>query len=254
MRKPYILLALLAAITPAHAALVIEPEPMPAYIPYPPVAPVAAPAPYSAAPAAPVPAQGTAPQQFQPTAAPQANPPAAAQPLAASQAASDGDQARRLLAEDAAKIINPPAAKTASAADNKPLVSTEVKSAPSMNTVEAKPEAAAPKADAASSGLPEIKSEVVEVKPTVETEPLPSWQAASGTTLRQTIEGWSSTEGWGVRWESDMLDYPIEQPFSMVGKYLDVVTRTFELYKDAKRPFKVEVYPSQKLVVVKEKK
>ena len=40
----------------------------------------------------------------------------------------------------------------------------------------------------------------------------------------------------------------------MIGEYLDVITRTFELYKDAKRPFKVEVYPSQKLVVVKEKK
>lgn len=93
-----------------------------------------------------------------------------------------------------------------------------------------------------------------EVQPPVETEPLPSWQAAGATTLRQTIEGWSASEGWGVRWESDELDYPIEQPFTMFGEYLDVVTRTFELYQDANRPFKVEIYPAQKLVVVKEKK
>jgi hypothetical protein len=92
------------------------------------------------------------------------------------------------------------------------------------------------------------------VKPQTIAEPLPSWHATAGTTLSHILQEWSSKEGWEMRWESELLDYPIEAPFSMVGQYLDVLTRTFELYKDAKRPFKVEVYPSQKLVVVQEKK
>ncbi|WP_323025687.1 TcpQ domain-containing protein [Castellaniella sp.] len=279
MRKPYILLTALVAITPAHAALVIEPEPAPAYIPYTPVAPQ--PAPPSAAVPMAAPGQGTAPQQFQPQPVAQPSAPAAAvqapAQAAPESAPSANDQAKKLLAEDVSKVLqqapvaaDKPTDKQLGGQINSAKIATEGK----LYKLNSKDEAstAAPAAQDAKPGTdkaaskdavaevsteeqaPEIKSDVVEVKPTVAAEPLPSWDAVSGTTLRKTIEGWSSKEGWDVRWESELLDYPIEEPFSLVGKYLDVITRTFELYKDAKRPFKVEIYPSQKLVVVKEKK
>lgn len=245
------------------------------------------------APSAPgQPAQGTAaPQQFQPqpAAAPAPGPdqkpvPAGAKTAPPPTPAAGQDEAKKLLAQDAAKVIEKPPVK----ADIKPtdkqlggtINSAKITSSGKLYHLDAdqdkkpaeakqdeakadggkkeavqtvKTEAvkeAAPKPDA----KPVVKSDVVEVKPVVKAEPLPSWSANAGTTLRQTIEGWSHKEGWDVRWESELLDYPIEETFSMVGKYLDVITRVFELYKDAKRPFKVEVYPSQKLVVVKEKK
>lgn len=265
MRKHYILLTALASITPAHAALVVEPEPVPAYIPYTPVAPVAAPAPYPAGTPANSPTQGTAAQQFQPQPAVQQAGPASPTAPATTGGA---DQAKKLLAEDAAKVIKQEPAKTAGKPSDKqlggqinPKVATEGEFY-RLNTSETAPAQAEAKKDAkemekavpVKEHAPEIKSDVVEVKPVAKAEPLPSWSATPGTTLRQTIQGWSTKEGWDVRWESELLDYPIEEQFSMVGKYLDVITRTFELYKDAKRPFKVEIYPTQKLVVVKEKK
>lgn len=257
MRKPYFLLSLLVATTPARAALVIEPEPEPAYVPYATVSPVVAataPHPSSTAISA-APAQWTSPQQpqTQPAVAPPAsNAATQAAPAPAAQPGADTDQARKLLAQDAANVIRQSSDKAADATPNKPLVSTEAK--PDNKPASTQPSDAASTKPSSTEPVAQASTEAVEVKSAIETEPLPSWQAASGTTLRQTVEGWSSKEGWGVRWESDELDYPIEQPFSMVGEYLDVITRTFELYKGARRPFKVEVYPSQKLVVVKEKK
>jgi len=265
MKKPYFLLSALVTI-PAQAVLVIEPEPAPAYIPCALVAPVATPAPYPIAPPNPgVPAQATPQyQQFLPQpAASQVVPGAAVQP--AVPAADNGDQAKKLLAEDAAKIIGQSPAKAGVTSGDKRLGninSDKIVTERAIFSLKTPKEKATdtPKSDSMPKeyvqeiATVEVKSEVVEGKPAVEAELLPSWNAAAGTTLRQTVQGWSSQEGWDVRWEPELLDYPIEQPFSMVGKYLDVITRTFELYKDAKRPFKVEVYPSQNLVVVKEKK
>ncbi|ANN80811.1 hypothetical protein BAU07_26130 (plasmid) [Bordetella flabilis] len=171
-------------------------------------------------------------------------------------AQSDGssDQARKLLAEDATKIIKQAPAQAAGAT-NKPLADkTSKPEAPKSNGKPSAPSPEPVKAEETKAVAAEQKSDVVEVKPTADAEPLPSWIANAGTTLRQTVQDWSHREGWDVRWEAELLDYPIEERFTMVGKYLDVITRTFELYKDAKRPFKVEIYPSQKLVVVKEKK
>lgn len=166
--------------------------------------------------------------------------------------ATGQDETKKLLAQDAANVIEKPPTPAEVKPTDKQLGGTvnsaKITSAgKDKKPAEATPE---PKTDA----KPQAKSDVVEVKPVVKAEPLPSWSANAGTTLRQTIEGWSHKEGWNVRWESELLDYPIEETFSMVGNYLDVITRVFELYKDAKRPFKVEVYLSQKLVVVKEKK
>jgi len=112
MRKQYFLLSILAAIAPANAALVIEPELAPAHIPY---APVAAPAPYlNVAPNAGSPANGAIqlhqffaqPIAIQPSkeASVQATPTAA-------QPALDADPARQLLADDAAKAIGQHAPK-----------------------------------------------------------------------------------------------------------------------------------------------
>lgn len=81
-----------------------------------------------------------------------------------------------------------------------------------------------------------------------------SWQANAGSTLRQTVEQWSRSEGWQLRWEAQDLDYPIVANFSVNGQYIDAISQTFELYENAQRPFKVDIYPTQKLTVVMEKK
>jgi Toxin co-regulated pilus biosynthesis protein Q len=170
--------------------------------------------------------------------------------------ATDPDMAKQFLAQDAAKVIQKPPAKASAMPpidkDKKPDAIAQQDDAKAAT---GKEEIALPvKTEVVKQVTAQVRSDVVEVEPVVKAEPLPAWSAQAGTTLRQTIEGWSHKQGWDVRWESELLDYPIEGTFSMIGEYLDVITRTFELYKDAKRPFKVEVYPSQKLVVVKEKK
>lgn len=81
-----------------------------------------------------------------------------------------------------------------------------------------------------------------------------SWQASAGSTLRQTVEQWSRSEGWQLRWEAQGLDYPVVANFSVNGQYIDAISQTFELYENAQRPFKVDIYPTQKLTVVMEKK
>lgn len=278
--------------TGAQAARIPVNVPMPA-------PQVASAAPVAALPSAVAPASATATAQAIPPGHPAPQPskpqaptkgpssgirervvPASAKPAPASTPAAGHDQAKKLLAQDAAKAIAAPPAKAEKPASEKQLGGTvngakiagKGKSYPLNVENDKKPVAAvkpneskakdtkkAPVLAVKTVTVKEVQpaqstSTVVEVKPKVKAEPLPVWQAKAGTTLRHTIEDWSHTAGWDVRWEADLLDYPIDEAFSMVGKYLDVITRVFDLYKDAKRPFSVEVYPSQKLVVVKEKK
>lgn len=169
--------------------------------------------------------------------------------------ATDPDMAKQLLAQDAAKVIQKPPAKASAMPIDKDKKPHAIAQQDDAKATTGKEEIVLPvKTEVVKQVTAQVRSDVVEVAPVVKAEPLPAWSAQAGATLRQTIEGWSHKQGWNVRWESELLDYPIEETFSMIGEYFDVITRTFELYKDAKRPFKVEVYPSQKLVVVKEKK
>ncbi|MGS1117391.1 toxin co-regulated pilus biosynthesis Q family protein [Castellaniella sp. UC4442_H9] len=82
----------------------------------------------------------------------------------------------------------------------------------------------------------------------------PAWNAETGSTLRATVEAWAAKAGWTVRWEADDLNYPIDVGFSMEGAFTDIVSATFDLYKAARRSFKVWLYEPQHLVVVQEKK
>lgn len=203
------------------------------------------------------------PQQLQPPSAANATTGILAQPVTTVPAktesvqtpATDPDMAKQLLAQDAAKVIQKPPAKASAMTIDKDKKPDAIAQQDGAKTTTGKEEIVLPvKTEVVKQVTARVTSDVVEMESAVKVEPLPVWSAQAGTTLRQTIEGWSHKQGWDVRWESELLDYPIEGTFSMIGEYLDVITRTFELYKDAKRPFKVEVYPSQKLVVVKEKK
>jgi type IV pili sensor histidine kinase/response regulator len=207
--------------------------------------------------------QMPAPQQLQPQPATKDTPGILAQPVTPAPAntepvqtpGADPDMAKKLLAQDAAKVIGKPPAKAGATPTDKDKKPDAIAQQDDVKANTGKEEIVLPvKTELVKQATAQVKSDVVEVEPVVKVEPLPAWSAQAGTTLRQTIEGWSHKQGWDVRWESELLNYPIEETFSMIGEYLDVITRTFELYKDAKRPFKVEVYPSQKLVVVKEKK
>lgn len=96
---------------------------------------------------------------------------------------------------------------------------------------------------------------------TTHTDPIPVpkppkqvWNATGGSTLRGTMETWSSRAGWTLRWEADDLNYPIDVAFQIEGQFTDVVSTTFDLYKTARRPFRVTLYAPQHLMVVTEQK
>lgn len=78
---------------------------------------------------------------------------------------------------------------------------------------------------------------------------VPTWVAATGTTLRQALTAWCKTAGWQLRWSAD-FDYPVTARLTFRGKFVDAVTQAFDTYKDARKPLYADVYPGQKLIVV----
>ena len=92
--------------------------------------------------------------------------------------------------------------------------------------------------------------------PTPAPRPLPQiWMAASGSTLRDSVEDWAKRANWTVIWRADGLDYPIEAPLRFEGSFPEAISQVFPLYDKAPRPFYVNISPpSQRLIEVVEKK
>ncbi|MNF67607.1 Toxin co-regulated pilus biosynthesis protein Q [compost metagenome] len=87
-------------------------------------------------------------------------------------------------------------------------------------------------------------------------QPLPQiWMAASGSTLRDSVEDWAKRANWTVIWRAVGLDYPIEAPLRFEGSFPEAISQVFPLYDKAPRPFYVNISPpSQRLIEVVEKK
>lgn len=82
--------------------------------------------------------------------------------------------------------------------------------------------------------------------------PAKEWEAAVGSTLRTSVQQWADEEGWYLKWDAEGLDYRMEAPLRVKGDFIEAVSTTFIAYERAARSFLVDIYPSQKLVVVQE--
>lgn len=84
--------------------------------------------------------------------------------------------------------------------------------------------------------------------------PAPVWDAAVGSTLRQTVEAWAKKADWQLIWATADLDYPIEAALQFRGSFADAVTQIFPLYDKARRPFTVDGNVAQRILHISERK
>lgn len=85
--------------------------------------------------------------------------------------------------------------------------------------------------------------------------PLPTWTAAVGSTLHQTVAEWCKRAGVRLIWNPEDLDYPIEAALSFRGTFPDAIDQIFPLYDNAKRSFLVDGNTSsQGILYVSERK
>lgn len=80
------------------------------------------------------------------------------------------------------------------------------------------------------------------------------WTASTGSTLRQTVEGWAATANWKLIWKVDDLDYPIDAPLRFEGSFQEAIQQIFPLYDAAPRAFVVDGSSSQRLIFIAERK
>lgn len=91
--------------------------------------------------------------------------------------------------------------------------------------------------------------------PTPPKPPLPTWTAAVGSTLHQTVAEWCKRAGVRLIWNQEDLDYPIEAPLSFKGTFPEAIDQIFPLYDGAKRSFLVDGNTSsQGILYVSERK
>jgi len=81
-----------------------------------------------------------------------------------------------------------------------------------------------------------------------------TWDAAVGSTLKQSVEAWAQRAGWKVVWEATDLDYPIEAALHFRGTFAEAIAQVFPLYDGARRSFVVDANTSQRIVAVAERK
>lgn len=80
------------------------------------------------------------------------------------------------------------------------------------------------------------------------------WTASTGSTLRQTVEGWAATANWKLIWKVEDLDYPIDAPLRFEGSFQEAIQQIFPLYDAAPRAFVVDGSSSQRLIYIAERK
>ncbi|MBB6288666.1 MULTISPECIES: TcpQ domain-containing protein [unclassified Pseudomonas] len=80
------------------------------------------------------------------------------------------------------------------------------------------------------------------------------WTASTGSSLRQTVEGWAEKAHWRLIWQIDDLDYPIEAPLRFEGSFEEAIREIFPLYDSAPRSFVVDGVSSQMLIYIAERK
>lgn len=71
-----------------------------------------------------------------------------------------------------------------------------------------------------------------------------SWQAAAGSTLRETLTAWAKQNNVYLEWQSP-YDYPVTNAFSFDGSFERAVESLLTLYQSDKNPPKGKLYPNQ---------
>ena len=163
-----------------------------------------------------------------------------------------------------------PASAASSSAASKVLVTTAPPSVPVTGTVSLpaldQPKSvpllnSPPPTSAASTTKPVTAPSAVTTPPkpaaTVVAIPTPlaqTWAASTGSTLRQTVEGWAATANWRLIWKVEDLDYPIDAPLRFEGSFQEAIKQIFPLYDAAPRSFVVDGSSSQRLIYIAERK
>ncbi|EKN4699753.1 TcpQ domain-containing protein [Yersinia ruckeri] len=99
---------------------------------------------------------------------------------------------------------------------------------------------------------PLVKQPAIIIPPPVT---LKNWTSRSGITLKVMIQEWTEKQGWKLVWRADK-DYDILVPFTVYSKsdndagYMEAMQKAFSLYEKAQYPFRVELYPDQRLLFV----
>ncbi|MCQ9186369.1 toxin co-regulated pilus biosynthesis Q family protein, partial [Streptomyces sp. IBSBF 2953] len=96
-----------------------------------------------------------------------------------------------------------------------------------------------------------VATDIAAPKPLAQT-----WTASTGSTLRQTVEGWAEKAGWKLMWQVDDLDYSIDAPLRFEGSFQEAIGSIFPLYDSAPRSFLVDVVDSnssQRLIFITER-
>jgi type IV pili sensor histidine kinase/response regulator len=80
-----------------------------------------------------------------------------------------------------------------------------------------------------------------------------AWLAVSGQDLHQVAENWAQQAGYVLKWMPNYpspYTYPIMADLNFRGKFISALTQLFNAYRMADRPFRVDIYKQQRLVVV----
>lgn len=75
------------------------------------------------------------------------------------------------------------------------------------------------------------------------------WCLYRGETLKSAVTGWAQRVGWSLQWELQ-YDYPIMATACFRGTFLQVMPGIAHAYSHAERPFYLDLYPKQRLVVL----
>lgn len=85
-----------------------------------------------------------------------------------------------------------------------------------------------------------------------------TWQAPSGTTLREMLLKWAgetrcesgASQYWTVIWPTSVTDYRLDAPLTFRGTFESMLGQMFELYRTAQKPLYAEASRVQCVVSV----
>lgn len=167
---------------------------------------------------------------------------AAAAEVAVPQTVPRAVQPPRAAATESASLPEQPRVRAATAQAQRPLAIEPAASAgsadPAPMTARAEPQAERAEHARASSPAPQ------EAKPA-------AWVARNGSTLRTTIQDWASTAGWAVHWNDERPDLRVIGTVEASGSFESATAKLFDIYQRSGASFAVELYPQQKLVLVR---
>jgi len=84
-----------------------------------------------------------------------------------------------------------------------------------------------------------------------EPQPAPKWVARNGSTLQATVREWAAEAGWAVVWNDEQPDLRVVGTIESHGTFAAAASQLFEIYHRSGAAFDVELYPQQKLVLVR---